>query len=80
MVKTPFGWYYYDKVTKWSPGQSVTHQGALFDLSPRQVLNTSSLTTPGLYKFYFAVDMIMNGSIDMDEIYYDSVNVTITSP
>jgi len=78
LINSPFGWYYYDKVTKWSPGQSVTHQGALFNLSSRQVLNTSSLTNPGLYKFYFAVDMIMNGSINMGQIYYDSVKVTIT--
>ncbi len=28
--------------------------------------------------FYFAVDMLMNGSIDMYQMYCDSVEVTIT--
>jgi len=79
LVQLPSGgWYHWEKTSGWKSGLSVTYQGVLFDVSSYRVLNTSSLTTPGLYKFYFAVDMIMNGSIDMDQIDYDVVRVNIT--
>jgi len=78
LVQLPSGgWYNWKKTSGWKPGLSVTYQGALFDVASYRVLNTSSLTTPGLYKFYFAVDLNMNGSIDMDQIYYDLVKVNI---
>jgi len=79
LVQLPSGgWYHWMPSSGWRSGRAVTHQGALFDVSSYRVLNTSSLTTPGLYKFYFAVDMNMNGSIDMDQIYYDLVRVNVT--
>ena len=71
----PFGWYYYN-LYSWIPGFSVTYQGPLFDLSPFEVLNITGLPV-GTYTFYFGVDMVMNGSLDMDQIYYDSVEVNI---
>jgi len=73
-----FGWYYYNVNTgSWSPGQLVTYQGGLFNLPSYGVLNTTGLPT-GTYTFYFGVDGNMNGVIDMGQIYYDSVGVTIT--
>jgi len=75
---SPFGWYYYNANTgSWSPGLLVTYQGALFNLPSYGVLNATGLPT-GTYTFYFAVDMNVNGSIDMGAIYYDSVEITIT--
>ena len=72
---TPFGWYYYNLVSGWRPGQNVTYQGALFDLSPYEVMK---MTLPeGSYKLYFGVDMDMNGVLDMNRIYYDKVEVEI---
>jgi hypothetical protein len=73
---TPFGWYYYNLVTGWGPGQSITHQGALFDLSPYEAMNR--ILPEGSYNFYFGVDMSMNGLLDMGQMYYDSVAVTVT--
>ena len=74
---TPFGWYHYGVGgCSWIPGLVVTHQGPLFDLAPREVLNMSGLPR-GNYMFYFGVDMVMNGSLDMDQIYYDNVEVNI---
>lgn len=36
------------------------------------------MTLPqGYYTFYFGVDMNMNGILDVDRIYYDSVEVTV---
>jgi len=75
---SPFGWYYYDYSISndWLPGQEVTHQGPLFELSPYEVLN--SILPEGFYIFYFGVDSNSNGLIDYSSLYYDSVQVTVT--
>jgi hypothetical protein len=79
LADTPFGWYRYDvNGDTWVPGQTVTYQGPLFDLSSYEVLNMSGLPL-GSYTFYFGVDTVMNGSIDMGQIYYDSVDVNISA-
>ncbi len=59
------------------PGLLSTHQGPLFNLNSTPLLNGYSLTE-GNHKFYFAVDLNMNGSLDMNSIYYDSVSVNVT--
>ena len=56
-----------------------THQGPLFNLGSTPLLNSSALTV-GTHTFYFAVDMNMNGSLDLDSIYYDSVGINVTAP
>jgi len=81
VVKTPFSppneWYYYDLNMKaWMQGRDVTNQGALFDMDPKD-LPVSPNLEPGTYFFFFAVDLIMNGSIDLGEIYFNKVRVTI---
>jgi hypothetical protein len=77
IANTPVGWYRYNVGTdSWIPGQSVSYQGALFDLATFEVLNISSLPI-GTSTFYFGVDTIMNGSLDMDRIFYDSVDVNV---
>ena len=79
VVNTPTGeWEYYDLTQgAYTPGLLVTYQGALFDLGSYEIFNTSGLDA-GTYTFYFGVDMVMNGSLDMGSIYYDSVVVNIT--
>jgi hypothetical protein len=73
----PNNWHYFDMPTRtWMIGRSVTRQGSLFDVSSKKVPKTSGLA-PGTYTFYFAVDMAMNGSIDVSLAYYDKVKVTI---
>jgi len=73
----PNKWLYFDRPTKsWLTGRFVTLQRGLFDLSSKKVPKTSGLA-PGTYIFYFAVDMDMNGSIDVSLAYYDKVKVTI---
>ncbi len=79
---TPDGWYYYSLTTSWtSAGSSYTdlsptYQGALFDLGSYSILNTPGLSV-GTYTFYFAIDTNKNGSLDMDQLYYDSVEVDV---
>jgi parallel beta-helix repeat protein len=78
VADTPFGWYRYNVSTNsWVPGIYVTYQGPLFELIPPfETLNISGLPT-GTYTVYFGVDMEMNGSIDFDKLYYDSVVVYV---
>lgn len=76
--KTPSGWFYFNKkANSWQPGLNVTHQGPLFDLNPKTVLNTSGLS-PGNYTFYFGVDMNMDGKVTKSCLYSDMVKVTVT--
>lgn len=78
LARTPASWFSFNVPGGWTPGMSVTHQGPLFDLNNYPVLNHSGLPD-GTYTFYFGVDMVMNGSIDMAQMYFDSVGVTISS-
>ncbi len=58
------------------PGLLPTHQGPLFNLGTTQLLNSSNLTV-GAHTFYFGIDLNMNGSLNMDSIYYDWVRVVV---
>jgi len=76
-VQTPFGWYYYHRDRdSWLPGISVTYQGSLIHLSQSRLLNISGLPA-GTYTFYFGIDMIVNNSLDYEQLYYDSVEVDV---
>ena len=78
---TPSGTFNYYNLSRGSmvPGLFPTHQGPLVDLGTTQLLNSSDLTV-GTHTFYFGVDLNMNGSLDMDSIYYDWVSVNVTGP
>ena len=54
----------------------MTLQIPLRDIPSREVLNMSGLPS-GEYTFYFGVDMVMNGLINIGQAYYDQVSVTI---
>jgi hypothetical protein len=75
LCDTPFGWYYDNLDSGWQPGISVTYQGPLGDLPPYEVLNAA--LPDGAYKCYFGVDLVMNGAIDLGQLYHDSVDVNI---
>lgn len=81
---TSDGWYYYNLITLWTSAGSShtnlspTYQGALSDLGSSSVLNTSGLSE-GSHTFYFAVDTNMDGNLDLDQIFFDSVTVTIAA-
>jgi hypothetical protein len=80
VAKTPFpspnDWYHRDPASGWMSGITTTHQRPLFDMNPYEFLCVSGLPI-GTYTFYFGVDMRMNGSLDFNELYYDSVVVNI---
>ena len=75
---TPSGTFNYYKLSTRSmvPGLLPTYQGPLFGFGNTQLLNSSDLTK-GTHTFYFGVDLNMNGSLDMDSIYYDWVSVVV---
>jgi len=60
-------------------GLLPTHQGPLFSLGTTQLLNSSDLTV-GTHTFYFGVDLNMNGSLNINSTYYDSVGINVTRP
>jgi hypothetical protein len=76
-------WYGYDFLTglwtAWGVDPSVvppTHQGPLVNLPAYPVVHTRFLPA-GSYVVYFAVDGVMNGKVDPDQLYFDAVTVVI---
>jgi hypothetical protein len=63
-------------VMDWRPGIKTTFQGPLFDVPLVDFLKLST-KDPGKYVFYFAVDLIMNGTIDFDALYYDFIEMEV---
>lgn len=76
VAQTPLGWYYYDRTAGWLPGKEVTLQIPLRNFPSIEVLNMSGLPA-GNYTFYFGVDLIKNGLINIGQAFYDSAEVTI---
>lgn len=76
----PDGFFYYFDLSTGSMVQGLlpTYQGPLFSFGTTQLLNSFNLTV-GTHTFYFAVDMNMNGALDMNSIYYDWVSVNVTN-
>ncbi len=80
------GWYYFDlSAFGFMPvGDSafnllVTHQGLLSNLPTFEILDIPVSGLPsGTYTFYFAVDLNMNGLLDVFELFFDGVVVNIT--
>jgi len=69
------GWYFYNIAGSWINGLATSYQGSLFNLPSIETLGANSLPECA-HTFYFGVDTIMNGSLDLDQLYYDSVLTT----
>ncbi len=77
IAATPLGLFHYQpESNSWAPDLTYSHQGPLFNLGEFEVLNIFGLLA-GSYTLYFGVDMDMNGVLDIDKAYYDSVTVNI---
>jgi len=80
VADTPFGWYYYSLAAgSFVPnaGPRTTFQGPMNNaISDYNVYSGSGLPV-GTYKFYFGVDTVMNGALNMASMYYDLVTVTV---
>lgn len=71
-------WYCMDSAAGWTQefAWRPRYQGPLFNLPPTEVLNMTGLPA-GSYTFYFAVDYPMDGTINLDKIMVDSVDVIV---
>ncbi len=79
LQNTDSGWYHYVNATKsWEPGIEVSFQGPLFEVETRDLWE-GSIKGTGSYRFHFAVDMKMNGEMDMEELYFDRVIVDVAN-
>lgn len=79
---TPMGWHYYTYPDIWVYSSDTAnflpgYQGPLFNLSSLELANTSGLPV-GTYTVYFGIDTSMNGQVDFERLYYDSIVVDIT--
>ena len=81
VVNTPSGeWEYYDLTQgAFISGLMATLQRALYNFGNTEIFNTSGLAV-GTYTYHFGVDTNMNGTLDTGtgQLYYDSVEVTVT--
>lgn len=59
------------------PGLALTYQGPLAAFSAIDLGGMPHMS-PGVHTFYFVVDMNPNGVVDLDQVYYDMVSVTVT--
>ena len=83
VAETPMGWYYYEYPDMWYFSEDgmeslmPAYQGALFTIAePLEVLRVTGLPS-GDYVFYFGVDTIVNGQLDMGAISYDWAAVKV---
>jgi hypothetical protein len=75
---TPGGWYHYGAAGgAWLPGWAVSAQGSLVDI-PATLIFDGTLA-PGNYLVFFGVDYPMNGTLDNNLLFFDSVVVTVGS-
>ena len=76
--------YSYDPFQNtWRLGILVSAQGTLVNFNPIEVLNVPGMIPqipPGTYTFYFAVDNLRNGVLDVGagQLFFDSVVVNVT--
>jgi len=78
LADTPFGPFHYNLRTgQWRRGVRVTYQGPLIDLAPpMEVLNAPGLPG-GIYVVRFGVDLTPNRLLDPDDLYEDTVEVSV---
>ena len=77
LARTPFGWYHYDAGKgRWKkrllPSTVIPCRDA--------VMTTDvplSRLAPGGYTFYFGVDSGVNGSLDLKQTVYESVDLIV---
>ena len=78
LMETPSGWYYYDLATeRWHRGKGVSYQGSLYEIDSEE-LRVRRSKRKGEYTYYFKIDTNMNGEMDEDLLYKDSVEVEVT--
>lgn len=79
LAATQSGMFYYDlNSNTWQPGITATFQGNLFNISEFNISTQSGLPG-GAYTFYFGFDDVVNGTLDLPNTLFDSVDVANNS-
>ncbi len=78
LAETAGTWYTYNIAAGFGPGFGVSYQGGLQSLSAYEVLRMSSLPV-GTYTFYFGIDTVVNGQLDVGALVYQSVTVVVNN-
>ena len=83
VAETPMGWFSHIYPDTWAHSgedgadPAPAYEGQLFDLAqPLEVLNITGLPT-GDYAFYFAVDVKVDGLLDLSAVSYDAATVQV---
>ncbi len=72
-------YFSYDVATSlWAEGIVVAQQATLADLAQAEILDLSAPLPTGTFTFYFGVDLLANGEIDLNDLFYSAVTVNIT--
>ncbi len=75
-VHTSAGWYYYDlNKNAWGSDPPGEYEGEA-SMAPTVIFN-GPVPPPGVYTFYFVMDLTMDGQFTMDKLYYDVLEVNI---
>lgn len=79
VADTPLGAFFYVLPGYWTAASQPAHQGAFFSVGPAEVMNLNTAGLPaGNYVFYFGVDQLADGALDITTLTYDSAVVTLT--
>jgi hypothetical protein len=75
---TSDGWYWFTLDSGWIKSDEAisVYLGPLFTLASYPIYNDNQLG-PGLYTIYFGVDLIPNGVLDFDQLYYTALKITV---
>jgi hypothetical protein len=82
-VETPMGWYCYEDPGIWHFSENgmeslmPAYEGALSTMTePLEVLRISNLPV-GSYRFYFGMDTVSDGFMDLNTMAYDTSDLTV---
>lgn len=78
LASTDLGWFYCDMSDSiaWAQGIGHAYQGMLESMTSKTVLATPFLP-PGNFIIYFGTDLAPNGSVDLETLLYDSVEIEV---
>ena len=74
--------YYLNSAFSWTPAAGFGDvrpvcMGGVFDIGLPYTVYSGTSLLPGTYRFYFGLDTIMNGVLDVNALVYDSAVLTI---
>lgn len=74
----PDAWHSYTvRDSAWLPGKTVAHQGKCHPVTVPFAISVPQNLPEGTHQFFFGIDTVKNGDLDMESLSYDSVQVSI---